>query len=1115
MSDSRARLASQDPGKQVLLQAPAGSGKTTVLVQRFLRMLAIVDEPEQVLAITFTRKAAAEMRDRVLRAIEGQLHEGHAQPELWQALREQVLAHARERSWDPLELPTRLRIQTIDSLNHELARAMPLLGRLQPSLDVVDDARELYLQAARNTLRGADADAQQLADIDELLQRLDNDWDRAEELLAGLLGSRGRWLPILLDMAPADLADRIEASLRRIINETLQQASAMLGAPLLEEAASLARASAGHRHQAGHEDPGAWRSWLTAGTGLGTDASNLVPWQAIMDLALTGTGALRKQIDVRSGFPPADKPLKARWTKWKDDLGGLADIEQLLGTVRNLPPPHVDDTERRALAVLARVLLQAAIQLKLVFRDSGQVDHNEVAAVARQALTDMGEPTELSLRQTLRVHHLLVDEYQDISPEQKALIEALMIGWEEGEARSLFLVGDPMQSIYLFRDSEVGLFLEARSSGVGGTRLESLQLTRNFRSATTIVDWVNATFQVAFPPAEDVRASAVPYLAAEAVRSAPRIGTAAVTVWPQASDDPWPEARQIAAECARLLNVHPQMRCAILLQTRTSAPRILRALREAGVPSLGVDLAPLSDLVAVRDIVSLARAMLHAGDRTAWLSVLRAPFCGLTLHDLQVLCGDDPDAMLMDCMSDASRLARMSADGRQRLARCVPLLLQSFAARRREHLATHVETLWHQLGGPAGCEDASDLRAVHQYLLALRNLEESSATIDSGQLQALAARLRAGSDNAPGGTVEVLTIHHAKGLEWDAVFLPALGRKMRNDTPPLLRWLQLPAGDGSQDLLMAVHSIGEQVSSDPLSSYIKRLQKQRQDNERRRLAYVAVTRARGQLYLSGHAPWNEKGQEPRPQAGSQLQILWPAVGEQFIAAAGTGSSVPTVAAGAVPGSVAPWYRLDADFAFAPQRVLPEVESLAAGFPASGTRPEFSWAGPLARAAGTLVHREMELLSQASDPGATDFKARIPVYLARLRELGVEDAAAGTTARDIAARMAVVARDPVARWLLSSQHDEAHCELRLSGVLDGQIRNVVIDRSFVDDTGTRWVIDYKTSSHSGGDLPGFLAAERERYRPQLELYVRLARGLGPQPVKAALFFPWMGELLEVS
>ncbi|MEO8308210.1 MAG: UvrD-helicase domain-containing protein [Pseudomonadota bacterium] len=1111
MSDAGARSTSQDPQQQVLLQAPAGSGKTTVLVQRFLRLLAIVDEPEQVLAITFTRKAAAEMRDRVLRAIEGQLPEGHADLQHWRELRERVLAHAQERKWDVLELPTRLRIQTIDSLNHELARAMPLLGRSQASLAVVDDARELHLQAARNTLRGADADAAQLDDMDELLQRLDNDWDKAEQLLAGLLASRGRWLPVLLEVAPMQLADRIEQSLARIIGETLQFAAAALPAALLAEGAVLARASARNRQDAGHSETGSWYAWLSAKAGLEPVAANLLAWQAMVDLALTGTGTLRKQITVKSGFPPTEKALKARWVQWKDDLRGIPDIENLLRTLRNMPPPHVDATERRALAVLARVMLQAAIQLNLVFRDSGQVDHNEVAAVARQALTDMGEPTDLSLRQTLRVHHLLVDEYQDISPEQKSLIEALKIGWEQGDGRSLFLVGDPMQSIYLFRDSEVGLFLEARSRGVGGTSLNSLQLTRNFRSANAIVDWVNGAFLAAFPAVEDVRASAVPYLAAEAVRQATY--ATAVTVWPQASADPWPEAQQIAAECARLLKADPAMRCAILLQTRASAPRILRALRDARVPALGVDLAPLSDLLAVRDLVSLARAMLHAGDRTAWLSVLRAPFCGLTLHDLHALCGDQPDALLMECIAEPARLALLSLDGRQRLARCAPLLLQAYGARRREHLATHVETLWHQLGGPAACQDDTDLRAVQQFLLALQGLEQTQAALDAAQLQSLAQRLRAGSDSAPGGTVEVLTIHHAKGLEWDAVFLPGLGRKVRNDTPPLLRWLQLPAGDGSQDLLMAVRSIGQQVSSDPLSDYIKLLQKQRQDNERTRLAYVAVTRARELLYLSGHAAWNKDEQAPRPDARSQLQIMWPAVRQQFIAAAGAGPTA-VIEPAPLPAPAAPWYRLNAHYAHAPQRSLPSVASLAAGSPASGTRPEFSWAGPMARAAGTLVHAEMEFLAQSSQT-FTDFNARIPLYMARLRQLGVDAGAARITALDIATRMTAVARDPKALWLLSSQHAEAHSELRLTGVLDGQIRNVVIDRSFVDEQGQRWVIDYKTSSHSGGDLAGFLAEERERYRSQLQLYARLARGLGPQPVRAALFFPWLGELLEVS
>jgi ATP-dependent helicase/nuclease subunit A len=1113
MSDALARAAALDPQRQVLLQAPAGSGKTTVLVQRFLGLLATVDEPEQVLAITFTRKAAAEMRERVLLALEDRMKPGHPEPERWRTLREAVLAHAAQRGWSIQELPTRLRIQTIDSLNHELARAMPLLGKLQGSLDVVDDARELYRQAARDTLRGEGAGTGQLSDIDELLRRLDNDWDRAEQLLAELLASRGRWLPVLLDVPPLELADRIEESLERIIRETLQRAVEVLPGALRSEAAALARESAVNRHGRGDLREGPWRAWLPEGGHLDADMAWLAHWQAIVDLALTTGGHWRRKIDVRSGFPPEDQALKGRWNNWKDDLQQVPDAIELLRTIESLPPPHVDLTERTALATLARVMLQAAAQLKLVFRDQGQVDHNEVAAVARQALTDMGEPTDLSLRQTLRVHHLLVDEFQDISPEQLNLIEALKVGWDPGDARSLFVVGDPMQSIYLFRDSEVGLFLEARSSGVGGLRLDALQLTRNFRSAALLVEWVNSAFNAVFPQVGDVRASAVPFLASEAVREAAPRDAAQVTVWPQASDDPLPEAQQIAAECARLLAIDPQMHCAVLLQTRSSAPHILRALREAGVPALGVDLAPLSGLPAVRDIVSLGRALLHAGDRTAWLSVLRAPFCGLALHDLHALCGNDPEGLLPDLLMDKSRLQEVSTDGRKRLARCIPLLLQAHGARRREHFATQVETLWHQLCGPASCQDATELAAARQYLLALWDLEQSQPRLDAQRLQALADRLRAGSSGAPGGTVEVLTIHHAKGLEWDVVFVPGLGRRVRSDQAPLLRWLQLPAHDGSQDLLMAVHSIGEQVSSDPLSRYIRLLQKHRQDNERKRLAYVALTRARARLYLSGHAPWVAKDQVPRPRAGSQLDILWPAVRDKFIAAAGSGPASGPAAE--PPTASAQWMRLDADYAPAPSRVLPELQSFDSGSTATGTRPEFRWAGPLARAEGTLVHGELERLAQSPDPGGQDFNSRIPFYRARLRELGVEAFAAQEMAEHIARRLAVVARDPKALWLLSSRHKDAQSELRLTALVDGRLRNVAIDRSFVDEQGQRWVIDYKTSSHSGGGLEQFLADERERYRPQLELYRKLAQRLGPEPVRAALYFPWLGELLEVS
>jgi ATP-dependent exoDNAse (exonuclease V) beta subunit len=106
-------------------------------------------------------------------------------------------------------------------------------------------------------------------------------------------------------------------------------------------------------------------------------------------------------------------------------------------------------------------------------------------------------------------------------------------------------------------------------------------------------------------------------------------------------------------------------------------------------------------------------------------------------------------------------------------------------------------------------------------------------------------------------------------------------------------------------------------------------------------------------------------------------------------------------------------------------------------------------------------------------------------------------------------------DDRGRWILSSAHRGACSEWELSGVTAGGLRNVRIDRSFIDESGWRWVIDYKTSSHEGGDLEGFLAQEVERYRPQLTGYVELARALGEEPVRAALYFPLLGAFREIN
>ncbi len=1110
MSDELARLDALQTGRDILLQAPAGSGKTTVLAQRFLGALAQVDEPEQVLAITFTRKAAAEMRERVLLALEDGLPESQADLARWRELAAQVHAHARRRGWQAAELPARLRIQTIDSLAHEIARAMPLLGRSYSSLDVIDAAGPLYEEAAREALRFSATDADYRDDADLLLRRLDNDWDRAQQLLAELLPGRNRWQPLLLEHQPQELADRVSASLQRIVRETLDEAQRVLTPALVAEAATLARSSAQHRRDASHSQDGPWCAWLSPDASLAAAPANLAAWQAVADLALKADGEPRKQVTVNQGFPREDKALKQRWQSWTQQLQECTGALQMLRTVEALPPVMIDAQERQALAALARLMLLAAMQLKLVFREHGLVDHNEVSAVARQALRGMDGPTDQSIRQTLRVQHLLVDEFQDTSPEQLDLVRELICGWDAGEGRSLFLVGDPMQSIYLFRNSEVGLFLRTRAEGIGDIKLEARHLSRNFRSMPQLVGWANDAFRTVFPPLENLRSSAVPFLPAEAARSAAADQSAAVTVWPQSAADAQAEASAIAQEILLLRGRQPNCSIAVLVQTRALAAPVLRALQEAGVAALGVDLAMLADRGVVRDLVALGQALLDAGDRSAWLAVLRAPYSGLTLADLKLLCDGADRQPLVDVITDVALVAQLSVDGQLRLARVGPQLQRAWRARGSRDLASAIETLWYELGGHAACQDATEVSAARQYLLALRRLQEQESSVDGPRLRQLAGQLRDRSEVAGDHPVEVLTIHHAKGLEWDVVFVPGLGKPARADTPPLLRWLQLPAATGGSDLLLAVHSIGEPNSSNPLARYIARLQAERQQNERVRLLYVAVTRARQRLYLSGHAPWRESEAAPVPSSRSLLHLLWPAVRDRFD---GQAAGPEQDAAGSAQSLESVWWRLPADFTGVAAPPLPVVSSLARSAGDAVAGPEFSWVGPLARAAGTVMHAEFERLAAIGPDAAQEPELRLEPCAARLREQGIAPDQARQTAQAIVRQLAVLTADARVRWLTGGQHRDAHSELRLSGIVNGELRNVVIDRSFVDADGTRWIVDYKTSVHAGSGLAEFLAREMERYAPQLQLYLTLARSLGPEPVRAALYFPWLREFCE--
>ena len=163
-------------------------------------------------------------------------------------------------------------------------------------------------------------------------------------------------------------------------------------------------------------------------------------------------------------------------------LGSDQRLSEDLPTLRTLPDPVYSDEQWRMLEALLELLPAAVAELQVVFQAQGKADYVEIALRALRALGTPDEPTDLALAFDYRLQHILVDEFQDTSFSQLDLLERLTGGWADGDGRTLFCVGDPMQSIYRFRQAEVGLFIDLQQHGLRNLRLEPLRLEANFRS---------------------------------------------------------------------------------------------------------------------------------------------------------------------------------------------------------------------------------------------------------------------------------------------------------------------------------------------------------------------------------------------------------------------------------------------------------------------------------------------------------------------------------------------------------------------------------------------------------------------------------------------------------
>jgi ATP-dependent helicase/nuclease subunit A len=1111
-----------------IVEAPAGAGKTELLTQRYLKLLQTVNNPEEIIAITFTNKAAAEMRLRILDSLiaaANKMPPTLPHKQITYDLSTKALEKSDANNWQLIENPSRLRIFTIDSLCAHLARQMPLLSRFGAQPKVADDANILYAQAAEQTL--ALLEHKDHGDtVKTALRYVENNAAQLTGLLVSMLQKRDQWLSHANNTVDST---RLQNTLNYLIAQTLNDAKNALPLALQQVLMPVARYAASNQPASLNIDLLLdWQNVLTA------EPADLAQWRAVADLMLTDKGLPRKEggLTIKFGFPATDEGRAHK--KVLVDIIGAVHNTHALRAARSLPYRAAVENDWGMISALSQLLNLAVAQLWLVFQTAGEVDFVEIAQRATQALVDESEtPTDLALKLDYQIQHLLVDEFQDTSPSQIKLLEQLTRGWQTGDARTLFCVGDPMQSIYRFRKANVSLFINAAQRGIGDIQLQRLQLYRNNRATPQIVGWLNQTFAPLFAEFDDEAQGAVKYRPsiADASKDA---ANSSVEVHAIIKNDSTEAAKQHEAEAVisiiqRERTANPNAKIAILVSAKNHLALLVTSLRRShtDIKFQALDIEALAGRQIVQDLLSLTHALHHKADRVHWLAILRAPWCGLNLHDLHALAGVNHHATIWQLMQSDALLQTLSSDGQARLQHVRTIFDEAFAAQGRTNTSRWIRGVWLMLNGPACLWEQADVIDVQAFFSCLDSLDKRNQF--SPERMCVEIEKLFAAPDADGEQLQMMTIHKSKGLEFDTVILLGLGTAIggNNSEKPLLLWEEVSINKQTEnhtELLAApfIPKSARDLDSVSVYDFLEAREKLRDANEDARVLYVAATRAERKLHLVGFATQGKD--EIKPAANTPLALLWPAVSHYFEDAKLNGIEAAEKTE-----------QLEDDIAnFTPQLVrlkqlqMPttlqsDIAKKIAAPTSLQTSSSTKTAAPnlaadvgnsvnLAADCGSLAHLYMELIAKQ---GLSNWPAsRIDTCSQSMQfwllQRGHAKNEVEKQVPQIVKALERTITSPQAAWILAPRAS-LQTELSMSTTNNqNQAEEQRIDITFVEKN-VRWIIDYKL----GLDVTeANCEATAQAHKPQLARYASLFTHEN-LPIKTAVFFLSLGKLVELA
>ena len=863
VSAPEGQVVASRPAVSAWVDASAGTGKTKVLADRVLRLLLGGTPPERILALTFTRAAAAEMANRIFAALGGwsAMPDEKLENALADLLEEppdaEILARARALFLQVLDAPGGMQIQTIHAFCQSVLGRFPLEARVNPHFSVMDERTEG--ETLRHARDAVIAEAGRIADsrlsrafatvavrggesgFDSLMGSLSGDRDKVEALARG---------------AVPDIEAATRSYFGLIPDETEETVLAAACAEGSFDREGLQRAA--------EALCGGLKTDLDSGTAIATWLENPIPTaEAFVDYALaflTQKGGVRKNLPTKAVATASPEAVEA----WQAEAERVREVrERLLAAAAAV--------ESAALARIGASLLSTYREEKA---RQGRLDYDDLISGVQRLVEDEAAALWVLYKLDGGIDHVLIDEAQDTNPRQWAVVGALAADFFAGEsaeegARTIFAVGDPKQSIYSFQGVEAGAFAAMREEfrtrvQQSGAAWEGVELGHSFRSTAAVLRAVDAVFSDG-----DARRGLGDRPVAHA---ASRIGQAGrVELWPPARPsepvdvDPWlpvdePFAHQSAAYrlaeaiAARIENwirtgerLEPRRRAIragdimVLVRHRGEfVDHLVRALKQRSVGVAGIDRLVLSTQLAVMDLLALAEAALMVDDDLTLAAVLKGPLAGLdetALFDLARARGDT---------TLAAALARRQGDPRYDRARGLVDEVLGMA-----DFVPPYEFFSRILGPMGGRErivarlgpDAED--PIDEFLaLALDYGREHTPSLQGfvSWFGGAQAEVKRDLEQAARDEVRVLTVHGAKGLQAPVVILAdTMQAPVERDPllwsetePPVLVWKR------------------RQDARDAVSNALATAQQERAEEEYRRLLYVAMTRAEDRLYIAGH-----------------------------------------------------------------------------------------------------------------------------------------------------------------------------------------------------------------------------------------------------------------------